>query len=229
MKPKFDRGNVRANCPDCGVPTTFEYKGEGGELGSITVNHPEAPSPDTPKGPTRVVPTIYKLLRCSVCHRPGIATVVGNVNYTQAVLLDSFWPAFTPAAVLPDRVPTGIVSEFREAERCLGAEALRAAAALLRSALEKTLKANGFHERNLYERIEAASRDGVITSARRQRAHDLVRTLGNDVLHDDWRPVDTEEAQSAHHYVGRVIEDLYDDRDTVEGILKSKERVFDRA
>jgi hypothetical protein len=123
-------------------------------------------------------------------------------------------------------VPQGVLNEFREAEVCLSAGAWRGAAALFRSALEKVLKANGYtKERDLYQRIEAAASDGVITAARRQRAHDLVRTLGNDVLHDDWREVLPAEAEAAQHYVGRVIEDLYDDRASVETILRAALRI----
>lgn len=103
-------------------------------------------------------------------------------------------------------------------------KAWRASAAMLRSTLEKTLKANGYNERNLYQKIEAAGVDGVITSARRQRAQDLIRTLGNDVLHDDWRKVDAEEVQAAYRYVSRIVEDFYDDRETVESVLLQKGR-----
>ena len=107
----------------------------------------------------------------------------------------------------------------------VGVEAWRGAAALLRSTLEKTLIAKGYErdgESNLYRKIEAAGADGVITSGRRQRAQDLVRTLGNDVLHDEWRAVTQQEAEDAHRYVDRVIEDLYDDRAAVEKALREE-------
>ena len=76
---------------------------------------------------------------------------------------------------------------------------------LLRATLEKVLAANGYAKGTLYDRIEAAANDGVITSARRQRAHEKAefRTLGNDVLHDERRPVGQDEAELAYHYVGR--------------------------
>jgi hypothetical protein len=81
-------------------------------------------------------------------------------------------------------------------------------------------------KRIFIKKIEAAGDDGAITSARRQRAQDLVRTLGNDVLHDDWRVVTQEEVEDAHKYVGRILEDFYDDRATVEKMLTSKNRKF---
>jgi hypothetical protein len=137
---------------------------------------------------------------------------------------------FRPTALQPARVsvgvPVGIVSEFREAELCMSVPAWRASSALLRSTLEKTLKTNGYNERDLYTKIEAAGNDGIITSAQRQRAQNLVRTLGNDVLHEDGREVSQQEVEDAHHYVGRVIEDFYDDRATVENVLTAKGRSF---
>jgi len=222
MEPVFVEGNIRADCPDCGVPSTFEYRNpdEGGaEFGSVILNKQHNYKS---AGYSRI---IYKLLRCTVCNRPGVAKLhVGN-NYKQGVL-ESFWPSSITSAKLPDNAPKQIEKELREAESCMSVEAWRGAAALLRSALEKTLIENGYDQRNLYQKIEAAGNDGIITSARRQRAQDLIRTLGNDVLHDEWRVVSRQEVEDAHHYVARVIEDFYDDRATVETVLSEKGRDF---
>jgi len=219
MEPQLVGINVRADCPDCGVPTTFEYKEGSGssEFGTVIVNRTHDFRGQTF---TRL---FYKLYRCSVCSRPGVATLHVNNNFDGA-LIEAFWPTAKPNAKLPDGVPEGVVKEFREAETCIAAEAWRGAAALLRSALEKVLIANGLKESDLYKKIEAASQAGVITSARRQRAQDLVRTLGNDVLHQEWREVTRSEVEASHHYVARIIEDFYDDRKTVESILKASGR-----
>jgi len=91
--------------------------------------------------------------------------------------------------------------------------------------LEKLLRANGYVKGSLADRIDVAASDGVITEARRKRAHDDVRVLGNDVLHDDWREVKPDEVALAHHYVQRICEDLYDDRLSVEAILTAKKRI----
>jgi len=96
---------------------------------------------------------------------------------------------------------------------------------MLRSALEKTLTANGYDEAKLVHKIDAAAADTVITDARKQRAHDEVRVLGNDVLHDDWRVVDETEYDLSHLYTQRVIEDFYDSRAQVEATLKAKGRI----
>jgi hypothetical protein len=219
MQPIFAEGHVRADCPDCGAPTTFEYRHSGSEFGTVIINK------DAHFEGRHYSRVIYKLLRCSVCQRAGVAKVAANADYAADSVLVSFWPAAKPVAMLPAGVPEGVTKEYREAEICMSVEAWRGAAALLRSALEKTLKSNGYDESDLYKKVEAAGADGVITSSRRQRAQDLVRTLGNDVLHDDWRIVTRQEAEEAHRYVGRVIEDLYDDRAAVEAILVQKSRL----
>jgi hypothetical protein len=219
MAPSFKNGNVTAECPRCGAVTAFEYREPGGsEFGAVvetTMTHLTTGTYNR---------TIHHLLRCTVCGRPGVASVYANNSYLQG-LLASFWPHAQTRMDLPDGVPAGVFKEFREAEQAMGARCWRASAALLRSTLEKALVINGYDEVNLYRKIEAAGQDGAITSARRQRAQDLVRTLGNDVLHEEWREVSEDEVDDAHHYVGRVIEDLYDDRPTVESMLVEKGRI----
>ena len=130
-------------------------------------------------------------------------------------------------APVPDGLPGGVTAEFREAELCASFEAWRAASALLRSTLEKTLKANGYEKGNLASRINQAAKDGVITQARANKAHEDIRVLGNDVLHDEWREVTEEEVALAHRYAQRILEDLYDDRPSVEAILKATGRITD--
>jgi len=153
---------------------------------------------------------------------------VGDTGNNQTAVLEEFFPISFDAAPLPKGVPPELESEFREAEHCAAYGSNRAASALFRSVLEKALKANGYVKGNdktltdLQKRIDAAAADGVITDARRKRAHDEIRSLGNDVLHDDWRPVDDAEVEEAHRYMQRILEDLYDDRTTVEAILKAK-------
>ena len=138
----------------------------------------------------------------------------------------SFSPRTIEMAPLPQSVPEGIVNEFREAEVCASAGAFRAALALLRSVLEKTLKANGYTKRHLKDNIDDAAADGMITAARSRKAHSELRDLGNDVLHDKWRVVVEDEVEAAHRYAQRILEDLYDDRPGVEATLREKGRTF---
>jgi hypothetical protein len=100
--------------------------------------------------------------------------------------------------------------------------------AMFRSVLDKTMRANGYktkEARNLQTQIDEAASDGVITAARKRRAHDEIRVLGNDVLHDDWHAITLEDVEPAHHYVQRILEDFYDDRDSILKLLREAGRV----
>jgi hypothetical protein len=167
---------------------------------------------------------LYILLRCSVCGRGGIAQIHANETLATGAL-GEFYPIAVEFAKLPSGVPKGIEAEFREAERNLAFGASRSASAMFRSALEKALKANGYTKGDLQQKIESAAADGVITQALKQSAHDDVRVLGNDVLHDEWREVPPDEAEKAHHYAQRIIEAFYDQRPVVETVLRAKGRL----
>jgi hypothetical protein len=172
----------------------------------------------------------YVLSQCAGCGLGGFAAVSDNGSGLDTYL-DDFYPFSIDSATLPPAVPADIQTEFREAEKCQGLGMNRAGSALFRSVLEKTLKANGYTKgndpslRDLQKRIDAAAADGVITQARQKKAHDDIRALGNDVLHDDWRVVTDAEVEDSHRYNQRILEDLYDDRPTVEAILISKGRL----
>lgn len=159
----------------------------------------------------------------------GVIKMGGGGKYPGSYnRLVSFFPEAKQRLPIPANVPAGIVAEFREAEICLDNQCVRAAAGLIRSVLDKTLRANGYktkQESNLFKQIEAAAEDGVITQARKRRAHDEIRVLGNDVLHDDWHEIPEEDVEAARHYCQRILEDFYDDRESVLGLLREAGRV----
>jgi uncharacterized protein DUF4145 len=219
MKPLYKDLNVRAHCPDCGAAvSTFEHRDAQKEYGTIIVN---ANHNFQGGNYSRI---LYVLMRCASCHRGGLATIHDSGNVAQGAL-ESFFPISIENAAIPTGVPQGIAAEFREAELCAAFGAYRGASALLRSTLEKPLKANGYMKGSLEGKIDEAASDGVITEARRKRAHDDIRVLGNDVLHDEWREVKEEEVSGAHQYIQRILEDFYDDRASVESILAAKGRI----
>jgi hypothetical protein len=219
MKPQYVNGNMRAACPDCGgAVTTFEFRSAHAPFGNVVRqwNHVfEGRSYST---------VSYILMRCAGCGRGGLATVHQHPQNSDAYD-GRFYPASRELAPLPAGVPDGIVAEYREAEICASASAYRAASALLRSVLEKTLTANGYINGSLAARIDEAAGHNVITAARRQRAHDDIRVLGNDVLHDEWRVVTEDEYSAAHLYVQRIVEDLYDQRPQVEAVLRAAGKI----
>ncbi len=222
MNPQLGKTNysVSAHCPTCQVVTSFDQRNNA----AIVVN-----GIHTYKG-KQYGRVLYIFSQCARCGRGGLAVVPDNGNIQTAVL-ESFFPFSIDIAPLPSAVPADIQAEFREAELCASFDANRAASALFRSVLEKALKANGYTKtndpslRDLQKRIDAAATDGVITDARRKKAHEDIRSLGNDVLHDDWREVAPDEVEDAHRYTQRILEDLYDDRPTVEELLTAKNRL----
>jgi Domain of unknown function (DUF4145) len=222
MKPQFLAGNVRANCPNCGnAVTTYECKAGNQTAYGLLFLHD---SHDFEGVSCKA--TVYALLRCAGCGRGGLAEVHApqNGGY-ETGRLAWFLPRTIDKLQMPAAVPSDIRSEFEEAENCASTQAWRAGSAMLRSTLEKTLLANGYTKGSLADRIDEAAADGVITAARSRRAHDNIRVLGNDVLHDAWRAVPEGEFDDAHRYAQRILEDLYDDRASVEALLKAKSRL----
>jgi hypothetical protein len=218
MPAEYVNGNVRAACPSCGGAVTTYEQGTGGsnwgQIGLAGLIHYQ----DKTYGVTT-----YRLLRCAGCGRGGLAVFYEASGVVPALI--DFYPFSRETAPLPPATPPGVVAEYREAELCAAVRAWRAASALLRSVLEKTLTVNGYANGSLQARIDAAAGDGVLTAARQRRAHEDVRVLGNDVLHDEWREVSAEEYGSAHRYVQRILEDFYDLRAEVEATLIKAKRL----
>ncbi|ANH72229.1 hypothetical protein ACS15_1460 [Ralstonia insidiosa] len=51
--------------------------------------------------------------------------------------------------------------------------------------------------------------------------------LGNDVLHEEWREIPEVDVEAARQYAQRILEDFYDDRESVLALVRSKGRVPD--
>lgn len=213
-------GSIVSHCPGCrGGKSTFEWKVNGNEIGSFERREKDHSI------------ISFRLFKCAGCGMGayGIVRMLGDGNYPGSYnSLIRFFPETNQRLSIPSAVPKGIATEFREAETCLENKCIRAAAGLIRSVLDKTLRANGYKtklESNLYKQIEAAAEDGVITQARKRRAHDEIRVLGNDVLHDDWHEIPEKDVEAARHYCQRILEDFYDDRESVLTLLREAGRV----
>lgn len=206
-------GTIRARCPGCnGALSSFEWRTAIAHHGVTITPYRHYLRGDGQKE--------YRLFRCAGCGMGGLGAIAcARTQYPNAIWdLLWFYPEAKERLSLPKDVPEGIVAEFREGETCLESGTLRAAAAMFRSVLDKTLRANGYKEKRgttLEQQIDMAADDGVITQARRRRAHDEIRVLGNDVLHDEWQTVPEEDVEAARHYAQRILEDFYDDRESV--------------
>lgn len=221
-------GNVIAPCPGCrGSTSTFEHMYRGNELGVVKS---KAPKPHGRTGDE--VDIQYRLFRCAGCGRGALGCVLmrhERADYPDDInKLVWFEPEAKERLPLPDATPKGIASEFREGELCMENNALRAAAGMFRSVLDKTMRANGYKTKkgtSLAVQIDEAASDSVITAARQRRAHEEIRVLGNDVLHDEWHEIPEEDVQAARHYTQRVLEDFYDDRESVLKLLREAKRL----
>ena len=139
MMPELRGSNVVAWCSRCNSRSTFVSENNGTQYGAlpwIARNY---------LGTNDFV--LYRLHRCSGCDRGGVAEIHNQQQpqplMSQGARLVQFFPTSIETTALPPGTPEGIVAEFKEAERCANAGAWRGATAMLRSALEKTLKANG--------------------------------------------------------------------------------------
>jgi hypothetical protein len=220
MATMNEHGHVVANCPTC-----------SGALTSFLIGDPQ-------RGPYGQIyrqvdageTEIYRLARCTGCGAGALITLLASNlrNGLTETQMTDFYPEAEIRQVLPDDVPEGIVKEFREGEECAEAGCYRAAAALFRSVLDKTLRANGYKLKKgtpLEQQIDLAAADGVITASRRKRAHDEIRILGNYVLHEEWRQVTPSEVKVAKEYAAYLLHDFYDDRETVLALLREKNRI----
>ncbi|MCU1490247.1 MAG: hypothetical protein JWM85_1652 [Acidimicrobiaceae bacterium] len=211
--PRFENGGVVAQCRNCGgTVTRFSTTQVGGGYCTIQKELDFGDSLD------------FALIRCNGCGHGALAVLFAD-HLGNPPQLMSVHPQMPNIAVVPVDVPADLLAELREAEEVAGIGAFRAATALLRSTLEKTLKANGYTAGNLYNKIDAAAGDHVITAARKRQVHEDVRRIGNDVVHEDWRPVAEEEFAKAHDYVVWLLEDLYADRPTVVAELQTASRL----
>lgn len=222
-------GNIIASCHGCsGSTSTFEYLYNGDQLGVVKDQISDSYGRSYQK-----VDMQFRLFRCAGCGMGGLGCVEMNkerASYPNDIRkLRWFMPEAKQRLSLPKHTPEGIRNEFREGERCFEENCLRAAAGMFRSVLDKTLRANGYKKSkvNLAQQIDDASKDGVITESRKRRAHDEIRVLGNDVLHDEWHPIPEDDVEAARHYCQRILEDFYDDRNSVLKLLREAGRTPD--
>jgi hypothetical protein len=218
-------GTVIARCPGCdGAKSTFEWSHKGKELGAITKQVDDRY--------WRQCLLDFRLFRCAGCGIGALGVIKyggGNGYPGLSNRLLRFVPEAKSCLPLPPRAPKELVAEFREAERCLEINCLRAAAGLFRSVLAKTMRANGYEtsrEKHLLKQIDGAAKDGVITLARKKRLHAELRVIDTDVLPDAPCNPTIQDIELARRYCQRILEDFYDDRESVLKLLRDAGRMI---
>ena len=225
MMKIHQNGSIVSSCTICkSSSSTFEWRSNQKAFGFI--------EKDLISTFTRSEKNEYRLFRCAGCGSGaiGILRINNNLGYPEGILsLVNFFPKQLDSKKIPENVPLGITKEFREAEACFSNNCFRAASGLFRSVLDKTLRANGYKKNrsNLANQIDSAASDGVITQSRKIKAHSEIRVLGNDVLHDEWVELNEDDVLACWHYTQRILEDFYDDRDSVLDILRKSGRTPD--
>jgi hypothetical protein len=133
-------GSVTAGCTRCaGAVSTFEWRSHERPYGMFSETYVDCHYKDWRRE--------FRLFRCAGCGRGGLGVIVLPSDQTypyQYAQLERFTSDVRPAVPLPKQTPTDIQAEFREGEACLQNGCDRAAAAMFRSALEKTLSAAGY-------------------------------------------------------------------------------------
>jgi len=220
-RAKYENGVIVCICPACDAVTNFhDITREEQKLGFFVVNKPHFFENKSYAG------ICYKLFSCAGCERGGIAEIhYHSPKDIRRGELGDFYPIGISSTEAPEGVSQTILAELKEADRCASAQAWRAGSAMLRSVLEKVFRENGYVEGSLKDKINEGNKDGIITDSRAKKAHDDIRALGNDILHDEWRKVTEEEFNIAYYYCQRVLEDFYDERAIVVQILESKGRI----
>lgn len=159
-------------CPHCHVRSHFTIQW------SDTMYSDEYGQEDSA---TRFVAT------CDSCDMPvcGVA-VPGGEEDEKAI-----WPLTVARVEFPD-VPDPIARAASEAHQALAASAPLASVAMARAAIEATAKDKGITKNGIYAKIEQLAKDGHISQAMKDAAHEI-RLAGNEAAQrhrerDDQRP-----------------------------------------
>ncbi|MGH1376121.1 MAG: DUF4145 domain-containing protein [Alphaproteobacteria bacterium] len=178
-------GQLRHTCPHCGsTNSTFTRYGEFKD----------------PNEQSR-----FNLsFSCGGCHQGVCASVFstkgkppshhrGFLNNTSEFRILSVYPEISEAAS-PDHLPNNIASFFIQASKSLQDNSYDASSMMSRKTLEAAVKTLGLEtEGNLFKRIEALEKSGIITSDLKEWAH-LIRKDGNGAAHEE-QPVTKQYAE----------------------------------
>lgn len=142
----------------------------------------------------------------------------GLVNGHDGQSLYDWWPKHVGGKDFPD-VPEHIASTADEAHQCLSIGAHRGAIALARAVVEATAKDHGVIEGVLDKKIDELAKQGVISEAMKDAAHEI-RFAGNEVAHADLaeEPINEEDAQEVLQLMDAILTRVYQEPAQVERV-----------
>jgi uncharacterized protein (DUF305 family) len=138
-------------------------------------------------------------------------------------VIQKFWPE--PGATgkdFPD-VPASVATAANEAHLCLTAGSPHGAVALARAVVESVAKQKGITTGNLQGKIDNLYKDGHISEAMKEAAHEI-RFAGNEVAHGDLvaESLNSEDAEEIVSLMDTILERVYQEPAQVERIRNQR-------
>jgi hypothetical protein len=166
--PQYQQVGASGVCPHCG--TKSYLKPVGAPLQEPFTN-----------GSGNV--TIVNPVQCESCKKFGLVVGVKQNQQAQAALI-ALYPAGAPDETVDPNVPDSVAQDVKEALRCLWVKAYKACVVMCRRAIQSSAIAQSAKGGRLIDQIDDLAKEGKITEALRQFAHE-VRLVGNDGAHPD--------------------------------------------
>jgi len=141
------------------------------------------------------------------CPNPMCGMIISGI--LNGIQLVQYWPQTVGGKAFPD-VPDHIAATADEAHQCQSIGAYRGAVALARAVVEATAKERGVTKGNLMEKIDALAKQGAISDAMKDAAHEI-RFAGNEIAHGDLaeQPLGTEDAEEVLDLMDAILLRVY--------------------
>jgi hypothetical protein len=143
------------------------------------------------------------------CHRCFQPTIQVREDYGRGFADDDRPTTVYPAPQrLSPSVPTGLRSEWEEAQTCFRAKAYSACVVMVRRTLEGTCADQGVKETALARSLKKLADKGLVDETLAQWA-DALRIVGNKGAHFTGEPVPREDAEDALAFAEALLDHIY--------------------
>lgn len=154
-------------------------------------------------------------MQCQGCRKYilGIAVKLHSNNDLDFEL-EAYYPRATPNETVPDELSTSIASDYKEALRCRGVDALNATVEMCRRVVEASCNELGAEGKKLVDKIDSLAAQQKITAPLREMAHQI-RLGGNIGAHpqengaEDAVVVDSDYADAVLEFTAEYLQHVY--------------------